>query len=141
MRVVREDSFNGALYSLKAFGIATALVITGAAASLWGGKAYLGVKDACICSSMSRTSHAFMAWHIPPIPASEAPADEPPLKTAAVPDDVDRWNWPAAQARLAAAYERGGVAQFAEAAVGEPEAEWELERRKRGLGSSSEGQS
>jgi hypothetical protein len=73
--------------------------------------------------------------------ASEAPADDPTRKTAAVPDDVDGWNWPAAQARLAAAYERGGVTQFAEAAVGELEAEWELERRKRGLGSSSEGQS
>jgi hypothetical protein len=55
--------------------------------------------------------------------------------------DESGWNWPAAQARLAAAYERGGVAQFAEAAVGEVEAELELERRKRGLEDSIEGQS
>jgi hypothetical protein len=41
----REDNFNGALYSLKAFSIATALVVVGAAASLWGVKTYLGVKD------------------------------------------------------------------------------------------------
>lgn len=60
-----------------------------------------------------------------------------PPPTAAVPD-VDGWNWSAAQARLAAAYERGGVMQFAEAAVGELEAEAELERRKRVLGASTE---
>jgi hypothetical protein len=44
---VEEDSssFNGALYSLKAFGIATALVVAGGAASVWGVKTYMGVKD------------------------------------------------------------------------------------------------
>jgi hypothetical protein len=45
--------------------------------------------------------------------------------------DGGEWNWPAAQARLAAAYEGGGVAQFAEVAVRELEAELEHERRKR----------
>jgi hypothetical protein len=48
--------------------------------------------------------------------------------------DKSGWDWRAAQSRLAAAYERGGVARLAEAAVGEMEAELELERRKRGLG-------
>jgi hypothetical protein len=43
--VSREDGFNGVSYSLKAFGIASALVIAGGAASVWGVKAYLGVKD------------------------------------------------------------------------------------------------
>jgi len=43
--VPREDSFNGVLYSLKAFSVATTLVIAGGAASLWGVKVYLGVKD------------------------------------------------------------------------------------------------
>jgi hypothetical protein len=55
--------------------------------------------------------------------------------------DDEVWNWPAAQARLVAAYERGGVAQFAEAAALELEAELELERRKRRIGNSVEGQS
>ena len=45
LRAPREDSFNGALYSLKAFSIATTLVIAGSAASVWGVKVYLGVKD------------------------------------------------------------------------------------------------
>jgi hypothetical protein len=48
------------------------------------------------------------------------------------------WNWPAAQARLVAAYERGGIAQFAEVAVRELEAESELEGRKRRIGDPAE---
>ena len=44
-RVEKNGSFNGALYSLKAFGIATALVVAGAAASFWSVKTYLAVKD------------------------------------------------------------------------------------------------
>jgi hypothetical protein len=44
-RVEEDGSFNGALYSLKAFGIATALVVAGATASVWGVKTYLGAKD------------------------------------------------------------------------------------------------
>jgi hypothetical protein len=39
-----------------------------------------------------------------------------------------QWSWSAAQERLAAAYERGGITQFAEVVVGELEAELELER-------------
>jgi hypothetical protein len=77
----------------------------------------------------------------PPVslPVTISPASTPlevPPPATAVPD-VDEWNWPAAKARLAAAYERGGVSQFAEVAIGEMEAEAELERRKRGLGTSS----
>jgi hypothetical protein len=49
------------------------------------------------------------------------------------------WNWLAAQARLVAAYERGGIAQFAEVAARELEAELELERRKRRIGVPVEG--
>ena len=54
-------------------------------------------------------------------------------------NEVEDWNWLAAQARLAAAYERGGIAQFAEVAVRELEAESELERRKRRIGPVVEG--
>ncbi len=65
--------------------------------------------------------------------ASEADTD-PPLDVV---PEADGWTWPAAQARLAAAYEHGGVARFAETAVGELEAEAELERN-RGLAVSSQ---
>ena len=44
-KVEKNGSFNGALYSLKAFGIATALVVAGATASAWSVKTYLAVKD------------------------------------------------------------------------------------------------
>lgn len=54
-------------------------------------------------------------------------------------NEVEDWNWSDAQARLAAAYERGGIAQFAEVAVRELEAESELERRKRRIGPVVEG--
>jgi hypothetical protein len=51
-RVEEGNGFNGALYSLKAFSIATALVVAGGSASVWGVKTYLGVKDVsgiCVC--------------------------------------------------------------------------------------------
>lgn len=63
-------------------------------------------------------------------------SDGPPPTSGPVPDvivDGSWWSWPAAESRLAEAYERGGITQFTEAAVGELEAELELERHQRGL--------
>ena len=68
--------------------------------------------------------------------ASELDADLPPPPAAIL--EADGWTWSAAQARLAAAYEHGGVAQFPETAPGELKAEAELERFKRGLAVSSQ---
>ena len=66
-------------------------------------------------------------------PLPEVDPDPPaPIPSA------DGWSWNDAQARLAAAYEHGGVTRFAEVAVGELEAEAEVERRKRGLDVSSQ---
>lgn len=188
LRVPREDRFNGALYSLKAFSIATTLVIAGSAASVWGVKVYLGVKDVrerlhllIIFSPLSRAANltgylssqtqefasamrltVLNRWPLltsrihrssgdsstqpslwPPasVPSAtdrtayESP-DSPPPTSGLAPDerlDGSRWCWPAAQSRLAEAYERGGLTHFAEAAVSELEAESELERHKRGL--------
>jgi hypothetical protein len=76
-----------------------------------------------------------------PLPAMMASVSEPdagPSPPPAAIPEADGWTWPAAQARLAAAYEHGGVARFAETAAGELEAEAELERRKRGLALSSQ---
>ncbi|KAH9963059.1 hypothetical protein BJV74DRAFT_890516 [Russula compacta] len=142
--------FNGALCSLRAFGIATALVITGAATSVWRVEAYVGVKDEFsaatrltlltkwplltslinrlsdstpLLPSLSAASASFSVMTAPI--ASDDPADAPPPpspKTAVVPDDLDGWNWPAAQARLAVA-----LRSSQRRPVGEVEAEWELE--------------
>jgi hypothetical protein len=49
---------------------------------------------------------------------------------AVVDNTESQWSWSAAQERLAAAYERGGVTQVAEVVVGELEAELELESLK-----------
>ncbi|KAI9462742.1 hypothetical protein F5148DRAFT_982649 [Russula earlei] len=139
----REDSFNGVLYSLKAFSIATVLVIASGAASVWGVKAYLGIKDTQEFASAMRLT-LLNKW---PLLTSRIhrPSDTtrlpPPLVSPSVTAPCREWSWPAAQARLAAAYESDGVAQFAEVAIGELEAEFELERRKRGLLDPSEGQS
>ncbi|KAH8981299.1 hypothetical protein EDB86DRAFT_443118 [Lactarius hatsudake] len=154
-RVAQEDGFNGALYSLKAFSVATALVVAGGAASIWGVKTYLGVRDTQEFASAMRltllTKWPLLASRIhrasdsaplpPPIPlpvtipsASKSDADLAPTSAP----DADGWTWPAAQARLAEAYEHGGVGRFAETAAGELEAEAELERRKRGLAVSSQ---
>ncbi|KAH8989264.1 hypothetical protein EDB92DRAFT_1868796 [Lactarius akahatsu] len=148
-RVAQEDGFNGALYSLKAFSIATALVVAGGAASVWGVKTYLGVRDTQEFASAMRltllTKWPLLASRIhrasdsaplpPPIPLPvmiPSASKSDPLPPTSVPD-ADGWTWPAAQARLAEAYEHGGVGRFAETAAGELEAEAELERRKRGL--------
>ncbi len=40
-----SDDFNGALYSAKAFGIATLSVTVGATAIIWGANTVMGVKD------------------------------------------------------------------------------------------------
>ncbi|KAH9046411.1 hypothetical protein EDB83DRAFT_2507463 [Lactarius deliciosus] len=152
--VAQEDGFNGALYSLKAFSVATALVVAGGAAGVWGVKTYLGVRDTQEFASAMRltllTKWPLLASRIhrasdsaplpPPIPLPVMipSASKPdPLSPTSV-HDADGWTWPAAQARLAEAYEHGGVGRFAEAAAGELEAEAELERRKRGLAVSSQ---
>ncbi|KAN0136227.1 hypothetical protein V8E53_006087 [Lactarius tabidus] len=154
-RMADEDSFNGALYSLKAFSIATALVVAGGATSVWGVKTYLGVRDTQEFASAMRltllTKWPLLASRIhrssdsaplpPPIPlpammSSVSEPDAGPPPPVAMPE-ADGWTWQAAQARLSAAYEHGGVARFAETAAGELEAEAELERRKRELAVSS----
>ena len=106
-----------------------------------------------LTSRIHRSPLSNSSSQISPHPDSRAPSphsaseslDSPGYPRIADEDsdgqDVDTnknedWNWLAAQARLAAAYERGGIAQFADAAVRELEAESELERRKRRIGDS-----
>lgn len=171
-RVERDGSFNGALYSLKAFGIATAFVVAGAAASVWSVKAYLGVKDTqefasamrttildklpLLTSRIHRSPLSNSSSQFSPHPDPRAPSPHPTSESLDGPGyprmadedsdgrDIDTnkeedWNWLAAQARLVAAYERGGIAQFADVAVRELEAESELERHKRRIGDPVEG--
>jgi len=164
-RVEKDSDFNGALYSLKAFGIATALVVAGGAAGVWGVKTYLGAKNAqefastmrltildkwpLLTSRIHRSAVSDSTVQFPRPVASSESLDDPRYRSSAdegsggleVEMDGGEWNWPAAQARLVAAYERGGVTQIAEVVARELEAELEHERRKRRIGDSVEGQS
>ncbi|KAI9434863.1 hypothetical protein H4582DRAFT_1975271, partial [Lactarius indigo] len=74
--VMQEDGFNGALYSLKTFS-ATALVVAGGAASVWGVKTYLGIRDTQEFASAMRLS-LLTKW---PLLASRIhrASDSPPL--------------------------------------------------------------
>ncbi|KAN0136231.1 hypothetical protein V8E53_006091 [Lactarius tabidus] len=160
-RIANEDSFNGALYSLKAFIIATALVAAGGATSTYAilritadteahartdpGARVRDAPDASHKVSAPRLAHrsSYSAPLPPPTPllamtppASGPDAGPPPLP--AVMPEADGWTWPAAQARLAAAYEHRGVTRFAETVAEVLEAEAELERRKRGFAVSSQ---
>lgn len=49
------------------------------------------------------------------------------------PHSSGEWTWDAAEERLSAAFERGGVTAWAESAMREMEEEAKAERRKRGL--------
>jgi hypothetical protein len=92
----------------------------------------------CIHRASSDTLTPIPPW--PPI--SELPDGPPPtdsVQGVMVDNTESQWSWPAAQERLTAAYKRSSIAQFTEAAVDELEAELELEKRKRGLGDSTEG--
>ncbi|KAH9958363.1 hypothetical protein BGW80DRAFT_1375923, partial [Lactifluus volemus] len=99
----REDNFNGALYSLKAFSIATAIVFACGAASVWSVKTYLGVKDCEFASAMRLTlltkwplltSKIHRASDSAPLPPSvslttttpTAPPPHLPRPSTAVPD-------------------------------------------------------
>ncbi|KAI9443810.1 hypothetical protein H4582DRAFT_1916776 [Lactarius indigo] len=76
-RIAQEDGFNSALYSLKAFSIATALVVAGGAASVWGVKTYLSIRDTQEFVSAMRLS-LLTKW---PLLASRIhrASDSPPL--------------------------------------------------------------
>jgi hypothetical protein len=48
-------------------------------------------------------------------------------------DTEEHWSWPAAQMRLAAAYDKDGISGWADAMVREVEAEAATERRRRSV--------
>ncbi|KIP11818.1 hypothetical protein PHLGIDRAFT_114145 [Phlebiopsis gigantea 11061_1 CR5-6] len=137
------DDFNGALYSAKAFGYATLMVLTGGAVTVWGVKTYMGVKDTqefadrmryivrtklpAFSSRLYRApeedDHTATLWNSPDT-VGEAPA--------IALDPNAQWSWPDAERRLTTAFETGGFSGWARVALQELEAEGQAERRKRG---------
>ncbi|KAL6299311.1 hypothetical protein BKA93DRAFT_829971 [Sparassis latifolia] len=134
-----EDNFNGALYTMKAFGIATLLVTVGAGTAVWGIKTALGVRDT---QEFADRVRMFIVKRMPvlsyriyrPLGLEDEELDAKSVSTLSQPhpDDVLQWSWPDAEKRLKAAFERDGFMGWAEAAVTELEAEGQVERVRRG---------
>ncbi|KAG1831897.1 hypothetical protein DFJ58DRAFT_711062 [Suillus subalutaceus] len=134
-----EQFFNGPLYTLKAFGIATALVTLGATASIWGVMKALNAHD--INEFAERLRHAVLTKlpvlshriyrpaepHANDSARTENPASEPV-----------GWNWQEAEVRLREAFDKGGFHSWASAALVEVEAEAMVERTKRGITQTQE---
>ncbi|KAF9237725.1 hypothetical protein BU15DRAFT_48289, partial [Melanogaster broomeanus] len=138
---IEEDQFNAPLHSLKAFMIATTLVMSGAAASVAGIMSYLGVSDTAEFAARMRT------WVSNTMPVLTAqihrrltPQDSLPnvllysgpstshvgSSSALPPFDHDE-----AEKRLAEAFDKGGFDGWVEVAAKEMEAEAEAERSRR----------
>ncbi|KIJ11832.1 hypothetical protein PAXINDRAFT_171579, partial [Paxillus involutus ATCC 200175] len=111
------DQFNAPLHSLKAFTIATALVMGGAAASITGIMAYLGVRDTTEFAARMRTwvSHTMPVFtaqihrrltpqdSLPNVPLYSGSSISYVESSTLTPFDHD-----AAESRLAEAFDEGG---------------------------------
>ncbi|KAF9057020.1 hypothetical protein BJ165DRAFT_2358 [Panaeolus papilionaceus] len=130
--LAKMDKSTG-LMAAKAFGIATALVVTGGVGLALGVKSLTGVQDAREFGQLMRTT---MYTALPSLSSQirRSPESEEerldslrlvPLGTE------DTWTWEEADARLKKAYDEGGFPLWAQAALREMEAELRTERKKR----------
>ncbi|KII88590.1 hypothetical protein PLICRDRAFT_41778 [Plicaturopsis crispa FD-325 SS-3] len=134
-----------ALYTAKVFGLATLLVTSTAAISVFGLKAYMGVKDTKEFGERMRNilltkMHVLTSRiHRLPIPSDHTPSED------ASPQEVhdfqeEEWNWQDAEKRLKESFERDGFSGWMSAAMREAELEGNLERKKRGLATRTDSQ-
>jgi len=133
-----SDGFNGALYSAKAFGIATLCVGAGAVTMVWGVQQALGVENT---QEFAHRMRSFILYRMPFLSSrihrppetedSQEVSDALQLRVDQTSRATD-WTWHDAERRLTAAYEERGFMGWAQAALQELEAEGELERSKRG---------
>jgi len=130
-----DPGFNGALYSAKAFGIATALVTLGGFVGVWVVRASLGVQNTEEFAArirkilMEKIPMLSSRIHRPPESEGDGEAGQ---QVQGLSDGVDpAWKWEDAEKRLGAAYDKDGFFGWTEAALKELEAEGELERLRR----------
>ncbi|KAF9788571.1 hypothetical protein BJ322DRAFT_1049749 [Thelephora terrestris] len=131
-----DPGFNSALYSAKAFGVATTLATVGAFVGVWTVQASLGVQTAEeFAMKMKRTlveKMPMLSSRIHRQIESEVGDDEAGEGVQTLPGEVGTgWTWEDAEGRLRAAYGKGGFLGWAEAALREVEAEGEHERLRR----------
>ncbi|KAG1802531.1 uncharacterized protein BJ212DRAFT_1487329 [Suillus subaureus] len=138
-----EQFFNGPLYTLKAFGIATALVTLGATASIWGVMRALDARNTNEFAERLRhavlTKLPVLSYQIyrPAEPhQDDASSDSAQTKNPA--SEPVEWNWQEAEIRLREAFDKGGFHSWASAALVEVEAEATVERAKRGITQTQE---
>ncbi|KAH8089903.1 hypothetical protein BXZ70DRAFT_1041920 [Cristinia sonorae] len=138
-----DDRFNGAFYSVKAFGIATAMVTVGAVTTVWGVKLAMGVQDTKEFADrmrnliLTRMPILSSRIHRPPAPQDNPVDWTPELKSSSPLSGSDQneeleWSWPSAEKRLGNAFQERGFYGWFEAVLHELEAEGQAERRKRG---------
>ncbi|KAJ7724986.1 hypothetical protein DFH07DRAFT_854342 [Mycena maculata] len=124
-----KDNFNSAFYTFKAFGAATLIVGSLAVGGIWGLTRFLDVDNTedfgvemrrAVMERMPllalRMRNALGSSDSTAKPKSHS---EPP------------WAWDDAEGRLAAAFDKGGLGAWADAAAREVEAEAKLEIEKR----------
>ncbi|KAJ6573840.1 hypothetical protein DFH09DRAFT_1456163 [Mycena vulgaris] len=122
-----NDNFNGALYTFKAFGAATLIVGSLAFGGVWGLRRYFDTDNAedfgvkMRLAIMNRMPLLALRMRN----ALGSPESAPELRP--IPGDTPPWNWDDAQARLTAAFEKGGLGAWADAAAQEVAAEAKVE--------------
>ncbi|KAH7886498.1 hypothetical protein F5I97DRAFT_1867460 [Phlebopus sp. FC_14] len=146
------DDFSGALYTLKALAIATAIVAASAAASIAGVMTWMGVNDIAEFSERTRTwvasvmpvlstqihrrltptdnTHSRRSASQPAPPNTLLPPPPSAHVTTETLHPSTTFNHEASQDRLAAAYDKGGFYAWLETATKEMEAEAEVERAR-----------
>lgn len=135
-----EQFFNGPLYTLKAFGLATALVTLGATASIWGVMKALNAHDTKEFAERLRhvvlTNLPVLSYRI--YRPAEPHQDDDSARTENPASEPAGWNWQEAEVRLREAFDKGGFHSWASAALVEVEAEAMVERTKRGITQTQE---
>lgn len=152
-----QDTFNAPFYTLKAFAIATAIVLSTASASVAGVMAYLDVHNvghpttrpsnptyrpqttefAARMRTIVSQSMPILTAKIYRRPTSlDSVPDDPVLFAAShLPSTSETFGHDAAQQRLADAFDKGSFDAWAETAVRELEAEIEVERTRQSTAS------
>ncbi|KAJ7037387.1 hypothetical protein C8F04DRAFT_410477 [Mycena alexandri] len=129
-----NDDFNAAWYTFKAFGSATLVVSSLAFAGIWGLRRYFDVDNMEDFGVQMRLSimdnmpllalRMRRALGSPQDSVAEVTVEEKP------PGEVE-WSWDDAQERLSAAFDKGGLGGWADAAAREVQAEAKIEMEKR----------
>jgi len=135
-----QGHFNSALYTGKAFSLATLLVGVSTVSTVWAVKTWLGVHN---MQEFADRMRIVVSTNMPILssrihrPMEEVLDGNPGVRLdPAVPSlefqESSGWNWSDAETRLRVAFDRGGFSEWARAAWKEVEDEASAERANRG---------